>query len=331
MCLAAAGFAFLQEYEELLVNKLVVLHFQTELPDLHRVAKMTNLTYLTLRGSNKDGDRSKGPPGNELTLLHSLTGLHTLDIFGFQQLHLLDFQRLGSLRKLCLGTDHTGICDVSSCTQLTSLAISWEGNPPKHVLLPAGSNVQLRHLLVSAVHFYGNCGDIQTLQDSTQLTCIEFLHTYPPNFDQVGWPISMPRLNTIKADMVPGLPPQQMINYSRLRHLDISLSGDRYVPNWFSQLTQLETLTLKAAHGMTTFPMCVLRLTQLSSLDLKFNGMERIKLPDEIVQFSEFTALTRLHLRVIPVAFGQQGYDHMALHQLNGLSSLLSPGVLCYV
>ena len=40
--LAAAGFAFLGEYEELLVKSLVVLHFQTEAPEMQfpRVAKL---------------------------------------------------------------------------------------------------------------------------------------------------------------------------------------------------------------------------------------------------------------------------------------------------
>ena len=178
---------------------------------------------------------------------------------------------------------------MTSCTQVTSLAIKWDEYKPQRILLPIGSNVQLQRLLISAFNWHGYFQELRSLQVATQLTSIEFRRTYPLNLDDFDWPASMPHLNTIRADVVPASPPQQMVDYACLRHLDMTLhfmTNDTQFPNWFSQLTQLETLGVQSAHGVSSFAVCVLHLRQLSSLDLKYNTLYRIELPVEITQFS---------------------------------------------
>ena len=94
---------------------------------------------------------------------------------------------------LCLGKCHTDFCDLTSCTQLKSLIITWDLRQaldiglrkPRRLWLPTGSNVQLQHLSVSAVYkgidFFD---ELENLQDATQLTFVEFHNTYPGNLER---------------------------------------------------------------------------------------------------------------------------------------------------
>ena len=286
LALAAAGFGFLQECADMLVNTLVVLHFETDEPELHLqlLDKMTCLTSLSLGGQhtyNDDQDEQGWTAGDKLTLLHSLANLHTLDLFIFLEPNL-NLERLQSLRKLSIAKCHIDFCDMTSCTQLTSLAITWDlrkgstdigVRQPRRLLLPTGSNVQLQHLSISAVFRGVDCfQELQNLQDATRLRSIEFHHTYPGNLNDGDWPVYMPNLNTIKADMLPGWPPQQLVDYDQLRHLDIQMyAGDvTSFPTWFSQFTQLDTVRVLAFDGLSEFPVCLLHLKQLSSVNLGY-------------------------------------------------------------
>ena len=254
--LAAAGPDFLCSCDDLLVKTLVVLNFETMAPWLHlgKVAQMTHLTSLGLTGMTS-GDQPDKPSLNKLTLLQlqTLAKLHTLTLYGFKEPDL-DLQWLQSLRSLCLDACDTDFCDLTSCTQLTSLMIIWNWRQPtdvgwrmpRRLWLPAGSNVQLQDLSVSAVlggddYFE----ELKNLQDATQLTSIDFQNTYPENLNERGWPVSMPHLNTIQADAMPWWPPQQLADYSQLRHLQIHVehhaSPTPAMPTWISQLTHLKT------------------------------------------------------------------------------------------
>ena len=250
-----AGFRFLYDCEELLVNTLVALHLKTTepWPHLGKVAQMTHLTSLTFTGKTAGGAASR-PSLNKLTALQiqPLAKLHTLTLYGFKGPDL-DLQRLQTLRTLCLGACATEFCDLTNCTQLTCLIISWDLRQPEDVglrkprrlWLPSGSNVQLQNLSISAVYkgvdFFE---ELKNLQDATQLTSMDLHNTYPDNLDARGWPLSMPHLNTIKADMMPDWPPQQLANYSQLRRLHIQVEHGAgptpAKPTWISHLTQLE-------------------------------------------------------------------------------------------
>lgn len=111
----------------------------------------------------------------------------------------------------------------------------------------------------------------------------------------------MPHLKAIKTDSMLGLPPQQLVNYSNLRHLDISCHRMRHelfvLPTWCPHFTQLDALRLSVPSGFPEFPVCLLQLRQLSVLDLVYISVHHNVLPVEILQFSEFTALTVLDMR----------------------------------
>ena len=317
--LAAAGFDFAQEFEGLLVNKLVAVHTWAQELHLQHVAKMTHLTSLTLRGGYPD---ATGSAGNCLTLLQSLAELHTLDLMGVRQA-AAGFQQLHSLRELSLVRCKTDPCDLSSCTQITSLALTWSWSLPQRIMLPSSSNVQLQHLSISAAYKSELYQELQNLQDASQLTYLEFDSAYPANFDEGGWPAFLPCLTTVKLATEHALP-QQLVDYSRLRHHDAVCYGKRYgqsLPFWLSQLTQLDTLRVfdPDADESFEFPVCLLQLMQLSSLRLPQNSYD--ELPVDIVQFSEFTALTVLDM-------GHVQSSSRAHQQLSSLNSLLAPGVL---
>lgn len=304
VCLAAAGVDLLQNCEELLANMLVAVYFQTDKPKvhLHHVAKLTHLTSLTLIEFPKEDDHHHCafPAGDQITLLQSLTSLHNLRVRGFQQPNW-ELQGLQSLRKLALCI-YTPVCDVTSCTQVTSLALTWQGYMRHSILLPAGSSVQLQLLSISAACGVSNFNVLQILQDATQLSAIAFHCSFPASLlgsPGGAWPVYMPHLKIIKADIIPGVPPQQLVGYSQLRHLDVTLFGERSLPSSFSQLTQLDTLCVEsiANNGLHKFPVCLLHLKQLSSLDLKFGKFDSIELPVEILQFLQFSALKSPSLR----------------------------------
>lgn len=199
LCLGAAGFAFLQECEELLVNTLVALDFETEAPELHlqQMFRMTRLASLSLRG-NITADMEL-PAGDRLTLLHSLADLCSLDLQDFRiQQPNMDIQELRSLLNLSSSVCLADSCDLTSCTQNTSLAVT-SSMPSGHVILPTSSNVQLQHLSVSA-----DCDSppyfqkLKNLQDATKLTSIDFDDIILSNLDEGGWPVSLPHWREAK-------------------------------------------------------------------------------------------------------------------------------------
>lgn len=133
----------------------------------------------------------------------------------------------------------------------------------------------------------------------------------------------MPHLDTVKL-AIPSALPQQLVDYSSLRHLDITCY-DRTLPTWMSQLTQLDTLRVDAAAAAdrrcSEFPVCLLQLKQLSSLDLYHILLVGNDLLEEIAHFSNFVALTDLCMCQVQPNSG-------AHQQLTSLESLLGLGVL---
>ena len=84
-----------------------------------------------------------------------------------------------------------------------------------------------------------------------------------------------------------------------MRHLGMSCYNEHdnhLLPMWMSQLTQLDSLREGAAvtQRQSEFVVILLRLKQLSSLDLSHTDFAGVDFPDEVVHFSEFTGLTNL-------------------------------------
>ncbi|KAL3136469.1 hypothetical protein ABBQ38_005722 [Trebouxia sp. C0009 RCD-2024] len=316
----------------MLASTLALLHLEvTELEQqLQDVVEMTGLTSLTLEVIPGSGIYVDGfPAGDKLTLLQSLADLQTLHLLQFQQPNM-DLQRLQSLRKLIIDDCYTACYDMTSCTQITSIDIACSDAmyTPARVLLPTGSNVQLQPLSITAEDDF----KLRNLQDASQLTSMEFNCTYPLNCMEAskGLPTFMPCLNTIKALMVQCLPRPQLARYSQLRHLVMTICHmDPTIvalPNWCSQLTQLDTLRVHVVNGLSNFPKCLLELKQLSSLNLASSDFHLKELPDQIFRFSEFTALTHLDSRPpYAMAYGANAHQKFLC-----LQSLMSPDVLLY-
>lgn len=211
----------------------------------------------------------------------------------------------------------------------------WLGRPSQRLFLPVGRDVRLQNLSLSAGHRHHVYDSLFNLQDATQLTAIEFNSKFPVNLLENGWPLSMPCLNTVKLGGLPVSPPQELVKYAQLRHLDIQVSETIWtLPTWFfSQLTQLATLRIGCTGGLSGFPGCLLQLPQLSSLDVRcvHGGDDCIELPAEILQFSEFTALTNIHLKWShKTAGGPSAFSSRTLQQLDNLRGLLLPAIVHY-
>lgn len=109
----------------------------------------------------------------------------------------MDLQLLQSLRKLSIGACETDVCDLTGGTQISSLALTWKCSLPRHFLLPIGSDAQLQHFFSSCQYRFDSYQELQNLQaDASQLTYLDFACAYPDNFDLIGWPASMPHLDT---------------------------------------------------------------------------------------------------------------------------------------
>lgn len=171
--------------------------------------------------------------------------------------------------------------------------------------------------------------EAHNLQDSTQITSIEFKGTKAIILGEQGWPVCMPQLKALKVDCMLGPPPpQQLVTNSNLRHLDsiCHVMTHRLVvlPTCCSELTQLDSLRLSVPCGFPDFPVCLLQLRQLSVVDLAYISVHHNVLPVEILQFSEFTAFTVLDMRP---ALGFH-WSLQAREQLIRWKSLMDPGVL---
>ena len=139
----------------------------------------------------------------------------------------------------------------------------------------------------------------------------------------------MPKLQTFNATDVFLRPPKQLIGYTQLRHLGLSWHAFTHpeveLPGWFSQLTQLEVLVLQAQ--FSTFPSCLLQLKQLQSLHLRGCGLIYTPLPESILDFADFSALTRLDLSCYAALEPPKLIPSNTNHLLGRLKQVLRPGV----
>lgn len=276
------------------------LDFYVDGPELQlqNISNMTRLTYLNL-----DFQMSKDCSicaGSGLTLLESLPWLHTLELQCLQSVGAeLCIPALPSLRNISLMGCCISSCDLSSCTQVTSL--DWDIGVPERLQLPIGLHVQLQSINIMSPTYSDGFLELIGLQAATQLTSIELFNTYPGNFNhEAAWPAFMPHLQAIRIDDWQLRSPRQLVGYSSLRHLHLGCHPHTrqpvILPDWLSQLTQLQTFS---ACGLSEFPACLLQLRQLCSLDVSLDDDLCIALP-EVSRFSHFTGLTRLEMDTSP-------------------------------
>ena len=232
-----------------------------------------------------------------------------------------------------------GVCDVSTCTQLASCVFekyrprSRDAQPQQpQFFLPCGQTVNLRRLVFRVASLGQHDRYIQELSSlaaAPSLTHLDFHSWYPNNMlSEDTWPTAMPNLHSLGmfGDCFIA---KELTGYSRLRHLKIeAFHTCTMLPEYFSALTQLETLSLSHIDS-AEFPFPVLCLGQLRSLNLA-GSLWKVNMPDEILCFAEWPHLTSLDLRHgrASSSFNPDVYSADARLRLLALCDEMSSGVL---
>ena len=145
----------------------------------------------------------------------------------------------------------------------------FSGQSLKQLLLPCGEVVRLQHLRIKG----GSQNDaefaMKNFGAAQGLSSLELHHAYPSNLTPASWPMEMPCLQEIKLNGPGNVSPQWMA-YSHLQCLSLARYQEASLPEWFSGMTPLKTLTLFNC-VLGQFPENVLQLTQLESLCLSNN------------------------------------------------------------
>lgn len=258
--------------------------------DLHKplrhlpnISMLTQLTSLTL---DSDVESNRHLP-------ESLTELSRLRQIGLKHVHapafLSAFGNLVDLH-LALSTDETASVDLLQCTALTRLRVTGTPDPNTSILaLPAGRHVTLRHLSLQA-----DC----TVQHLTCASDLTHLEISPKTMQTVCWPVCLSSLRSLtvhirvldfgeRSDRLTKLPCEWQ-HYTGLTQLSIPAYYAAELPMWFSSLQNLKILRMPEAR-LPSFPTCLLRLTQLETLDLaNMHSMMTI----DVVGLASVTSLT---------------------------------------
>lgn len=249
------------------------------------IGRMTNLRSL----SNQQYQNSLIPYiylGDALSHLSSLQHLGSLELSLCKNI-FLQLDALQGLQQLRLSRCLDSTVDISSCTQITLLAMAWLDEQPSSILLPKGPSVSLQHFAVSAVNDADYFNRLDNLADATKLTYLEFFKTFPWQMEW-NWPAAMPSLAVLKLHHFSGPLPAILSTYTCLQHLQLTsadlVSAHPTVPICFSHLSNLKSLVLND-NSFTEFPVSIMHLKQLKTLDLS-SSLRRVTLPVDIFGFS---------------------------------------------
>ena len=286
---------------------------------LEHVISLTRLTVLKLSGSLRK-------PFDTTLFAHwlcQLPCLHTLRLS--HPCHMTsDMFRIQHLRCLHLQAPLDSRCDLSLCTQLTSLhfELVYEVDDALDCLvLPMGRDVSLKHLrLESDPEYRVRSGSIENLAAATQLTHLEIIYYCPESFLQEAWPPCLPMLE--KLNMIGSTygPPPQILQYKRLLELRFAPSPIIYafttIPDWFSQMTQLQRVAFWSC-SFSEFPTPLLALSQLVSLCVSDTHLSvPMTLPRAILSVAAWPHLCCLDMRMPEGKNGLSVDSHLVLLQL---------------
>ena len=252
------------------------------------VQQLTNLTCLTVLDANSYCD---------LKELQYLTKLHTLELFAHTDL-ATKVPHFTNLLRLELSHGQEVVYDFSCLTHLTALILTDHGI--RSLVLPGGTDVGLRHLFVSwdEMHDINDTFEMRNLGLAVHLTSIHLEDAFPDNLTLHGWPQAMPYLSHVTIELLKCSPPQALLTYPRLRHLDLSLISLETLPDFFTGLTQLEHLVMSNHNFTASFPQPVLALSQLQTLDMSSTESVAMCLPENLVHCATWPNLIRLNLEL---------------------------------
>ena len=257
------------------------------------ITQLTTLTFLSLTGAH-----------SSFQCISQLQHLPRLHEFTMYRCSAFDLPQALATRLQCLTLYDCAhqVCDLAACVHVTSLDFGAGSVDLQILLLPAGDHVQLRELAVV------NCKPqgvrlltfhIHNLHVATRLELFH-LNTVKPvswfgDMQLEDWLVSLPNLRCINVAGVPVSPPAHVFaGYSRLRELSWQ-NVPPGLPECFSELTQLSSLSLKKS-SFTAIPPVIMALTNLCCLDLSRNAAVLEVTEDVIAQLVTWPHLSRLYL-----------------------------------
>ncbi len=277
-----------------LAGKLVQLNCTFELDDmpLANIQFLTRLTSLSLGAGSSYGAarRAMFVEDDSLMQLASLPLLSHLCLayIGNIGKHVSCLLSLQGLTLLGFGGNK---CDLSYCTQLTSIELS--DFDSLHLWLPDGQAAALQRLKLGnmpepcRLHARTTLLELFNLGCATHLTYLALSRCYPVN-DFL--PVRMPLLQELELRYLRAALPSLLLSCKKLSRLDLSYMYQPALPEWFSSLTQLTSLTLRGAQ-LESFQGSIFHLTYLKQLDLSEMYPE-IEIPRQIASLALWPQLT---------------------------------------
>jgi len=286
----------------LLLSKLASLQSLTVGPGLSsqhllQIYTLTGLTYLKLRFHKPDPEWTwNRMPMDSLTELQVLKELK----LSFPPRLPLWLSKLANLQSLTVAPKTAAILDMSALTQVSSLRLGqgYRIQTRIPVVLPTGPKARL---LALAIH---TLCDFQNLHEANHLTEIE-VSAKPDIMHVVSWPTALLHLHCLNVckDIDRYMPPYSCMSprcyllpdewqhYTQPRVLCLPHFEARSLPAWFSNLQQLNVLSMPDAK-MGGVPECLFHLSELKHLDLsRFQGL--LTMP--IVKLADLPQLTHLN------------------------------------
>ncbi len=271
-----------------LAGKLVQLNcsFQLDHMPMSNIQFLTRLTSLSLGVGSSYGAarRAMFVENDSLMQLASLPLLSHLCLVyaGNIGKHVTRLLSLQALTLLGFGGSE---CGLNYCTQLTSIELGAFDN--SHLWLPDGQAVALQHLKLENQPEPYTVLELHNLGCATHLTYLALRGCYPVNN---FLPVRMPLLQELELTHLQAALPALLLSCKKLSRLDLSYMYHPAVPEWFSSLTQLTSLTLLGA-GLELFPDSVFHLTHLRQLDIsQFDPP--LEIPQQISDLAFFPQLT---------------------------------------
>ncbi len=277
-----------------LAGKLVQLTCTCDLDymPLANIQLLTRLTSLSLRAGSSFGAASRAifVEDDSLMQLASLPLLSHLCLayIGNIGKHVTCLLSLQGLTLLSFGGDK---CDLSYCTQLTSIELSdFESS---HLWLPDGQAVALQRLKLGnmpkpgTLHARTTLLELFNLECATHLTYLALSCCYPIN-DFLR--VRMPLLQELELRYLQAALPLLLLSCKNLSRLDLSYMYQPALPEWFSSLTQLTSLTLRGAQ-LESFQRSIFHLSYLKQLDLSEMYPE-VEIPRQIANLALWPQLT---------------------------------------
>ncbi len=255
-----------------------------------QVKQLTSLTRMTINDPYGVFDDNEYYDMVELRVLSKMHSMVLNDYCNFAT-RAPNYTRLQRL-ELHSGSDD--VVDLSCCTSLTALHLGERQDVLRKMMLPEGEDVRLEDLLIEClIAREKGPFDMLNLDMALQLTCLTLRNACPETLQQGAWPKALPALKSLTLTCVTHTLSPKLCSYTQLEDLGLSFIHVDTLPEWFSNLTQINTLRLQGCQ-FSQFPTSLLGLSQLKTLNMRY--MYPVLLPESISAFVHWPHLSVLDL-----------------------------------